>query len=143
MKYWNNEGKHTELFETIWEKHVPTSGESDHPIGEVVRCFGRINYDMGNNGAGNIFEEKTTREYFSYDDDDDYEEDIEYELVWEEVFDELVSWVGHDMVESLKNECENLVIFGNFDNVKVIDQVGDALGDKISKVYVDSPIPTV
>jgi hypothetical protein len=137
MKYWQNEGKHSEFFEKIWGKYVPTHGESENPIGEVVRCFGRINYEMGNNGCCNMFEEELVDGWNIWDCEGDDEREREYVMTefYTELFETLKGWVDGSLVESLKEECEKLRISGNFKNVKVIDQVGDALGDKILKVF--------
>ena len=134
MKYWNNEGEHTTLFDSIWFEHIPVQGESEDAHGELVRCFGRINYDMGNNGAGNIWEE--TDDSFYYDDDEDdigllY--DIEMELCesWVYFFERLETVLPSKLIESLREETMNLNRSGNFNNVYVIDEVGDALGKYI------------
>ena len=133
MKYWDNEGKHTKLFEEIWDKHVPAQGESESPIGEAVRCFGRVNYDMGNNGCGNIYEKVHTNSgYFDDEEDEEYELEF-YGDMWEDVFGTLAKWVGYSLVEDLKEECQMVFETSNFDRVEVIDKVGDALGDKILK----------
>jgi hypothetical protein len=130
MKYWSNEGKHSELFEKIWAKYVPVQGESENLYGELVRCFGRINYDMGNNGAGNIWEERLPDGFF-----DDDEDDAEYVMDnnWEPMFDKLKLVIDRRLIEKLEDETENLAILGNFERVHVIDEVGDALGDYLIK----------
>ena len=56
-KYWNKTGKYSQLLDEKWNELVPDSGEAETEIGELIRSFGRINYEMFNNGCCNMFEE--------------------------------------------------------------------------------------
>lgn len=142
MKYWSHEGKHNDLFDAIWEKYVPASGESSNEIGEVIRAFGRINYECGNNGCMNMFEdgEEIGHPFFRGDDDEDdyYEPEYEIELsqFYGEFFDTIREFVGitnTKLIDDLEEEMEMVNNSGNFSRVKVIDQVGDLIGDIILK----------
>ena len=140
MKYWNKTGKYDKLFDEIWNELVPASGESTSPVGELVRAFGRINYDMGNNGAGNIYEG-----WGDYGEDewgDPIEREVEMVSFYESLFSRLVMPVGLVLVNKLKEETLYMVEhYSTFSYNKpplggeewVIDQVGDALGDYIVK----------
>ncbi len=54
--YWDNNGAYTELFDKVWKENVPSQGGADNVHGELVRSFGRLNYDYGNNGNCNVLD---------------------------------------------------------------------------------------
>jgi hypothetical protein len=54
--YWANDGAYTPELDEAWTKLVPSSGEAETLHGELVRAFGRLNYDYGNNGNCNAVE---------------------------------------------------------------------------------------
>jgi hypothetical protein len=132
--YWSNKGKHSSFFDKVWEEKVPVLGESTSIIGEAVRCFGRINYDLGNNGGGNMVDEELSDGYYMWDCEDDDERECEYVIneFWLPMFDTLMFWVGKDLVERLKEEVIDMAS-GVINDAKVIDEVGDALGDRLLK----------
>ena len=130
MKYWDQVGKHTKLFNAIWEELVPAKGESDNPVGEMVRAFNRIGYDMGNNGAGNMYEDWGDGESGVLSD------------YFKDLYAKLVMPVGLDLVRKSKRETQYMVEnYSTFSYKKpplgeeewAIDQIGDALGDYILK----------
>ena len=52
--YWANNGAYSELFDKKWDELVPANGKCSTIHGELMRCFGRLNYDYGNNGNCNV-----------------------------------------------------------------------------------------
>ena len=54
--YWYGTGLKQELYNAIWEKFVPKSGESTEVKGELVRIIGRIQHEYFNNGNINACE---------------------------------------------------------------------------------------
>jgi hypothetical protein len=143
MKYWEDKGKHTALFDKIWKKLVPDQGECENEIAELVRCFGRINYEMGNNGCCNMFEMELVDNSSWYDDEEDYDDEYEagdLDEYYDRMFAKLNGPVDYSLMKGLEHECRNLAnecSSSKFDKVHVIDEVGDALGDYIVKVCVD------
>jgi hypothetical protein len=146
MKYWQNEGKHTDLFEKIWAKLVPTTGESDSEVGEVVRAFGRINYECFNSGNGNMYEEQEVDGYSIWDCEDEDEREYEYVMIpfYEEFFatiEEFLGWrKSQALIEDVK--CEMLSVRegcsqSRFENTEKLDEMADQIGDKILKDYPD------
>lgn len=125
--YWNNDGAYTDLFDKIWEEEVPKTGESKTVDGELVRCFGRLNYDWGNNGNCNVINYNSYTEEVEHDCSNCYgegylegewDEDIEdYEQVTcdycegtgvetevEEYYDDVyIDSYYKDIIEFLKN----------------------------------------
>jgi hypothetical protein len=51
--YWAKDGAYNEIMDLKWETLVPSQGEANTIHGELVRCFGRLNYEFGNNGNCN------------------------------------------------------------------------------------------
>jgi hypothetical protein len=52
--YWNHKGKHQEVYDRLFPKLVPASGETATTAGEWLRCISKLYYDYYNNGGGNI-----------------------------------------------------------------------------------------
>jgi hypothetical protein len=51
--YWANNGAYSTLLDEKWNELVPSSGNAETLHGELIRCFGRLNYEFGNNGNCN------------------------------------------------------------------------------------------
>ena len=48
--YWNNNGKHQELYKKLWKKLVPASGAATTRAGELLRASSRLYYRWFNDG---------------------------------------------------------------------------------------------
>lgn len=46
----------TELFDKMWNRLVPVSGEAETVRGEVLRCAARMEYESWNNGNCNAYD---------------------------------------------------------------------------------------
>lgn len=46
----------TELFNEMWDRLVPVSGEAETIRGEVLRCAARLEYESFNNGNCNAYD---------------------------------------------------------------------------------------
>lgn len=123
LKYWRGEGKYSKLLDETWDKLVPQSGAANTILGEAVRCFGRINYDIGNNGAGNLCD---------CDYDYDYEEEGGTFISENYYFDFLENQgvISRELCVKLKRQCIALVDKDiDFDEFDSIDEVGDKVGE--------------
>ena len=103
MKYWNGEGQYQDLFDKHWKSLVPKSGRADTAEGNALRAIAKINYDIFNNGAGNIVEQRE-----EMDDDGDYYTDYDINRWWEEYFDDIEEFAGLN-VDRLKTKILNCV----------------------------------
>ena len=98
MKYWSGEGQYQDLYNKYWNELVPATGEADTDEGNAIRAIARINYDVFNNGAGNIVNES-----MEVDDDGEWYTLYEVERWWDEFFEELCDYTGLD-VDRLKRK---------------------------------------
>lgn len=62
--YWASNGAYSTEMDKLWDELVPSSGEADTVHGEMVRAFGRLNYEFGNNGNCNAIEVEMETEYY-------------------------------------------------------------------------------
>ena len=92
MKYWNGEGQYQDLFDKHWKSLVPESGRADTAEGNALRAIAKINYDIFNNGAGNIVEQRE-----EMDEDDEYYTDYSINPWWNEYFDDIEEFAGLNM----------------------------------------------
>tara|TARA_R100000278_G_scaffold15900_1_gene16260 strand:+ start:646 stop:1047 length:402 start_codon:yes stop_codon:yes gene_type:complete len=92
MKYWNGKGKYQDLFDKHWEKLVPESGRADTAEGNALRAIAKINYDIFNNGAGNI-----VNQVEEMDEDEEYYTDYSINPWWNEYFDDIEEFAGLNM----------------------------------------------
>lgn len=98
MKYWNGEGQYQDLFHKHWKNLVPESGRADTAEGNAMRAIAKINYDIFNNGAGNIVDQAE-----EMDDDGDYYTEYSVNPWWEEYFEDVEAFAGLD-VDRLKRK---------------------------------------
>ena len=98
MKYWNGEGQYQDLFHKHWKNLVPESGRADTAEGNAMRAIAKINYDIFNNGAGNIVDQVE-----EMDDDGDYYTEYSVNPWWEEYFEDVEAFAGLD-VDRLKRK---------------------------------------
>ena len=98
MKYWNGEGQYQDLFHKHWKNLVPESGRADTAEGNAMRAIAKINYDIFNNGAGNIVNES-----MEVDDDGEWYTLYEVNPWWEEYFEDVEAFAGLD-VDRLKRK---------------------------------------
>ena len=98
MKYWNGEGQYQDLFHKYWKNLVPESGRADTAEGNAMRAIAKINYDIFNNGAGNIVNES-----MEVDDDGEWYTLYEVNPWWEECFEDIEAFAGLD-VDRLKRK---------------------------------------
>jgi len=89
MKYWNGEGEYQDLFDKHWKNLVPESGRADTAEGNAMRAIAKINYDIFNNGAGNIVDQVE-----EMGDDEEYYTDYSINRWWEEYFDDIEEFSG-------------------------------------------------
>ena len=106
MKYWNGEGQYQDLFDKHWKKLVPESGRADTAEGNALRAIAKINYDIFNNGAGNIVNQIEDM----MDEDDQYYTDYSINPWWNEYFDDIEEFAGLN-VDRLKTKILGYVQF--------------------------------
>lgn len=58
MSYWEHKGRHQKLYDRLYAKLVPDSGESGCDSGEMLRTMSNIYYDIYNNGGCNLLDSK-------------------------------------------------------------------------------------
>ena len=92
MKYWNGEGQYQDLFDKHWKNLVPESGRADTAEGNAMRAIAKINYDIFNNGAGNI-----VNQVEEMDEDEEYYTDYSINPWWNEYFDDIEEFAGLNM----------------------------------------------
>jgi hypothetical protein len=98
MKYWNGKGQYQDLFDKHFKNLVPEIGRADTAGGNALRAIAKTNYDVFNNGAGNI-----VNQYEEMDDDGDYYTGYEINRWWEEYFDDIEDYSRLD-VDRLKRK---------------------------------------
>ena len=98
MKYWNGEGKYQDLFDKHWKNLVPESGRAETAEGNALRAIAKINYDIFNNGAGNI-----VNQVEEMDEDEQYYTDYSINPWWNEYFDDIEDFAGLN-VDRLKTK---------------------------------------
>lgn len=54
--YWANDSVNSKMMKALEDKLVPNIGEADTFHGELIRCFGNLNHEFGNNGNGNLID---------------------------------------------------------------------------------------
>jgi hypothetical protein len=140
MLYWNKEGKYSEILNRAWDEFVADSGEAETEIGELVRSFGRINYDLFNNGAGNMFDSGPIEEVW---DDENQEENWEIkglDSMFQGFFENLLEATNDpELIGALERECRIVCETGNFNKKDwVIDKVGDVVGEIVENYYVNN-----
>jgi hypothetical protein len=89
MKYWNGEGEYQDLFHKHWKNLVPESGRADTAEGNAMRAIAKINYDIFNNGAGNIVDQVE-----EMDENEEYYTEYSINRWWEEYFDDIEEFSG-------------------------------------------------
>ena len=92
MKYWNGEGQYQDLFHKHSKNLVPESGRADTAEGNAMRAIAKINYDIFNNGAGNI-----VNQVEEMDEDGEYYTDYSLNPWWNEYFDDIEEFAGLNM----------------------------------------------
>ena len=92
MKYWNGKGQYQDLFDKHWKRLVPESGRADTAEGNAMRAIAKINYDIFNNGAGNI-----VNQVEEMDEDGEYYTDYSINPWWNEYFDDIEEFAGLNM----------------------------------------------
>ena len=105
MKYWNGEGQYQDLFDKYWKALVPESGRADTAEGNALRAIAKINYDIFNNGAGNI-----VNQVEEMDDDGEYYTDYSLNPWWNEYFDDIEEFAGLN-IDRLKTKILGYVQF--------------------------------
>ena len=132
-KYWNKTGKYSQFLDEKWNELVPDSGEAETEIGELIRSFGRINYEMFNNGCCNMFNDNyPEEEYLS-------KIDLELDTMYGDFFDKISHPINDEfLIAELEKECSNLFINNDFnkENWK-IDEVGDRVGEIVENYFLN------
>lgn len=130
MQYWTHKGKYSEILNKAWKDFVPDYGEAKTEIGELVRAFGRINYELFNNGCCNMFEELLNEDY-------EGSLDIETDSMFQGFLNTLLEATNNpDLIAALERECRIVYETGNFEKEKwIIDLVGDAVGEIVENYY--------
>ena len=103
MKYWNGEGEYQDLFHKHWKNLVPESGRADTAEGNAMRAIAKINYDIFNNGAGNIVDQME-----EMDENEEYYTEYSINRWWEEYFDDIEEFSGLN-VDRLKRKVMEYV----------------------------------
>ena len=122
MKYWNGEGQHQDLFDKHWKKLVPESGRADTAEGNALRAIAKINYDIFNNGAGNI-----VNQVEEMDEDEQYYTDYSINPWWNEYFDDIEDFAGLN-VDRLKTKILGYV---HWDRDEGLSELMDDYIDRI------------
>lgn len=132
-KYWDKTGKYSQLLNEKWDELVPPSGEAETEIGELVRSFGRIHYEMFNNGCCNMFHDSNPEEEYLN------EIDLELDGMYGDFFDKISHAINDDVLMiGLERECENLFINSNFNKEDwIIDLVGDRIGEIVENYFTN------
>jgi len=133
MKYWDKTGKYSQLLSEKWDELVPDSGEAETEIGELIRAFGRINYEIFNNGCCNMFHDNNPEEEYLSD------VDIEIDTMYGDFFDKISHAVNDDVLMiKLERECENLFLNTNYNKENwVIDVIGDKVGEIVENYFAN------
>jgi len=131
MKYWNNEGKQQKLKDIYCKQLIPDYGDADTPEGEALRSILRINHDIFNNGACNIF-----RTWTECDGDDCWDE-RELERFWEDRFEAVRNFTGEDMSELIEL-CERVAM--GYWPKRIGDVVDDLIDTIIDKIKTTTPV---
>jgi hypothetical protein len=56
--YWGNNGAYQNLYDSLWEQLIPSSGYATTIHGEMMRSISRLFYDYCNNGNGNALDRR-------------------------------------------------------------------------------------
>lgn len=54
--YWSKSGRHQKLYDRLYSKLVPDSGEAGSDAGELLRTMSNVYYDIYNNGGYNLLD---------------------------------------------------------------------------------------
>ena len=135
-KYWNKTGKYSQLLDEKWNELVPDLGEAKTEIGELIRSFGRINYEMFNNGCCNMFDAKY--------DEDDHVVSMKLDKFYFHLFNNLsfaldnITVSNGYLITELETECRSLFKNSDFnkENWK-IDEVGDRVGEIVENYFLN------
>ncbi len=122
MKYWNGEGQYQDLFHKHWKNLVPESGRADTAEGNAMRAIAKINYDIFNNGAGNI-----VNQVEEMDEDDEYYTDYSINPWWNEYFDDIEDFAGLN-IDRLKTKILGYV---HWDRDEGLSELMDDYIDRI------------
>tara|TARA_A200000159_G_scaffold162690_1_gene187105 strand:+ start:3248 stop:3649 length:402 start_codon:yes stop_codon:yes gene_type:complete len=122
MKYWNGKGKHQDLFDKHWKNLVPESGRADTAEGNALRAIAKINYDIFNNGAGNI-----VNQVEEMDEDEEYYTDYSINPWWNEYFDDIEDFAGLN-IDRLKTKILGYV---HWDRDEGLSELMDDYIDRI------------
>jgi hypothetical protein len=58
MTYWAKKGRHQKIYDRLYAKLVPDSGEAGSDAGELLRTVSNVYYDIYNNGGCNLLDAK-------------------------------------------------------------------------------------
>tara|TARA_B100000424_G_scaffold267682_1_gene261013 strand:- start:2355 stop:2756 length:402 start_codon:yes stop_codon:yes gene_type:complete len=122
MKYWNGKGQYQDLFDKHWKNLVPESGRADTAEGNAMRAIAKINYDIFNNGAGNI-----VNQVEEMDEDDEYYTDYSINPWWNEYFDDIEDFAGLN-IDRLKTKILGYV---HWDRDEGLSELMDDYIDRI------------
>ena len=122
MKYWNGEGQYQDLFHKHWKSLVPESGRADTAEGNAMRAIAKINYDIFNNGAGNIVDQVE-----EMDEDDEYYTNYSINPWWNEYFDDIEDFAGLN-IDRLKTKILGYV---HWDRDEGLSELMDDYIDRI------------
>jgi hypothetical protein len=132
QSFWNSNSPMQERYEELFEKLVPTFGESITSHGELLRCVGRIYYDRYNNGFGNgpfddefkiiVSSEAQILQHLSHDDLREFKRAFKNMNLGERQIDD--EWVGDESMEKLMaavvkvaDQCEKTMVSSPFKGV--------------------------
>ena len=133
-KYWNKTGKYSQILDAKWNELVPDSGEAETEIGELIRSFGRINYEMFNNGCCNMFEEVQCLDWEGMSDID-----LEIDPMYQDFLNKLLGATNNaDLIYALERECRIVYETGSFKKENwIIDLVGDTVGEIVENYFLN------
>ena len=126
MRYWDRSAEHYDLVDEARSKLVPIMGDAPTTLGQMVRAFSNINYDIFNNGGGNLYEANLVGGPF-WDDSEEEEYENELKELTEDHLYALKMFIDRRLVKKLEEEILNIHECDITSIEPVIDEVGDAV----------------
>ena len=133
MKYWDRSAEYYELVDAARGKLVPIMGDAKTTLGQMVRAFSNINYDIFNNGGGNLYEANLVGGSFWGGSDDEEEYENELTEMTEDHLYALRKFIDRGLVKELEKEILDL----RECNIEYIEPVIDKVGDAVAKVLIE------
>lgn len=150
-KYWNEEGKFQKEYDYLFDKLVPTMGNAETKLGEVLRIVSKFYYEIWNNGNINARDEVEVY-YDEYDVDDTdtctkvsdyYQEMLNYLHEVYPQFEETYNQIEYIILNYLDDTEKAVEIYDKFvDDImeEVIKEYIETIAIDDAKEFIKSPI---